>query len=99
MKDEYYFLLLPVSVCTCTAVVLSGSEKVQWPLLLLLSIGYFLTSAEVRDSHAWYLILYPMAAVGAVWGAAILIDRTKEQKKNWLLLFVLSFFVSVCCAR
>ena len=45
--------------------------------LLLLSIGYFLTSAEVRDSHAWYLILYPMAAVGAVWGAAILIDRTK----------------------
>ena len=44
-------------------------KKVQWPLLLLLSIGYFLTSAEVRDSHAWYLILYPMAAVGAVWGA------------------------------
>ena len=43
-------------------------KKVQWPLLLLLSIGYFLTSAEVRDSHAWYLILYPMAAVGAVWG-------------------------------
>ena len=32
-------------------------KKVQWPLLLLLSIGYFLTSAEVRDSHAWYLIL------------------------------------------
>ena len=31
-------------------------KKVQWPLLLLLSIGYFLTSAEVRDSHAWYLI-------------------------------------------
>ena len=28
-------------------------KKVQWPLLLLLSIGYFLTSAEVRDSHAW----------------------------------------------
>ena len=27
VKDEYYFLLLPVSVCTCTAVVLSGSEK------------------------------------------------------------------------
>ena len=74
-------------------------KKVQWPLLLLLSIGYFLTSAEVRDSHAWYLILYPMAAVGAVWGAAILIDRTKERRKNWLLLFVLSFFVSVCCAR
>lgn len=75
-------------------------KKVQWPLLLLLSIGYFLTSAEVRDSHAWYLILYPMAAVGAVWGAAILIDRTKDaRRKNWLLLFVLSFFVSVCCAR
>ena len=27
VKDEYYFLLLPVSVCTCTAVVLSDSEK------------------------------------------------------------------------
>ena len=67
-------------------------KKVQWPLLLLLSIGYFLTSAEVRDSHAWYLILYPMAAVGAVWGAAILIDRTKEQKKKLAALICAVLF-------
>ena len=91
--------LLPVSVCTCTAVVLSDSEKSAVAALLLLSIGYFLTSAEVRDSHAWYLILYPMAAVGAVWGAAILIDRTKEQKKKLAALICAVLFVSVCCAR
>lgn len=70
-------------------------KKVQWPLLLLLSIGYFLTSAEVRDSHAWYLILYPMAAVGAVWGAAILIDRTKEQKKKLAALICAVLFCVV----
>ena len=73
-------------------------KKVQWPLLLLLSIGYFLTSAEVRDSHAWYLILYPMAAVGAVWGAAILIDRTKEQKKKLAaLICAVLFCVGLLC--
>ena len=68
-------------------------KKVQWPLLLLLSVGYFLTSAEVRDSHAWYLILYPMAAVGAVWGAAILIDRAKEQKKKLAALICAVLFL------
>ena len=73
-------------------------KKVQWSLLLLLSIGYFLTSAEVRDSHAWYLILYPMAAVGAVWGAAILIDRTKEQKKKLAaLICAVLFCVGLLC--
>ena len=76
---SFYFLCLFALALLLYYLV---PKKVQWPLLLLLSIGYFLTSAEVRDSHAWYLILYPMAAVGAVWGAAILIDRTKEQKKK-----------------
>ncbi|MFR7844047.1 MAG: MBOAT family O-acyltransferase [Gallintestinimicrobium sp.] len=57
-----------------------------------------MTSAEVRDSHAWYLILYPMAAVGAVWGAAILIDRTKEQKKKLAaLICAVLFCVGLLC--
>ena len=86
---SFYFLCLFALTLLLYYLV---PKKVQWPLLLLLSIGYFLTSAEVRDSHAWYLILYPMAAVGAVWGAAILIDRTKEQKKKLAALICAVLF-------
>ena len=92
---SFYFLCLFALALLLYYLV---PKKVQWPLLLLLSIGYFLTSAEVRDSHAWYLILYPMAAVGAVWGAAILIDRTKEQKKKLAaLICAVLFCVSLLC--
>lgn len=87
---SFYFLCLFALTLLLYYLV---PKKVQWPLLLLLSIGYFLTSAEVRDSHAWYLILYPMAAVGAVWGAAILIDRTKEQKKKLAALICAVLFL------
>lgn len=92
---SFYFLCLFALTLLLYYLV---PKKVQWPLLLLLSIGYFLTSAEVRDSHAWYLILYPMAAVGAVWGAAILIDRTKEQKKKLAaLICAVLFCVGLLC--
>ena len=92
---SFYFLCLFALALLLYYLV---PKKVQWPLLLLLSIGYFLTSAEVRDSHAWYLILYPMAAVGAVWGAAILIDRTKEQKKKLAaLICAVLFCVGLLC--
>ena len=52
---SFYFLCLFALALLLYYLV---PKKMQWPLLLLLSIGYFLTSAEVRDSHAWYLILY-----------------------------------------
>ena len=92
---SFYFLCLFALALLLYYLV---PKKVQWPLLLLLSIGYFLTSAEVRDSHAWYLILYPMAAVGAVWGAAILIDRAKEQKKKLAaLICAVLFCVGLLC--
>ncbi len=58
-------------------------KKAQWSFLLLLSAGYFLTSDGVK-AGGWYLILYPLAAVAAVYFAALTIDSTKEQKKKLL---------------
>lgn len=57
-------------------------KKAQWGYLLLVSFAYFMTSAEVADSGGWYVVLYPMAAVFAVYLAARMMDRTKEQKKR-----------------
>lgn len=57
-------------------------KKAQWGYLLLISFAYFMTSAEVADSGGWYVVLYPMAAVLAVYLAARMMDRTKEQKKR-----------------
>ena len=77
---SFYFLCLFALALLLYYLV---PKKMQWPLLLLLSIGYFLTSAEVRDSHAWYLILYPMAAVGAV--AEILPSGAAGAHGNFVL--------------
>lgn len=57
-------------------------KKAQWGYLLLVSFAYFMTSAETADSGGWYVVLYPMAAVLAVYLAARMMDRTKEQKKR-----------------
>lgn len=74
-------------------------KKAQWGFLLLVSLVYFMTSAEVKDSGGWYLILYPMAATAAVYAAARLIDRTKEQKKKKAaLICAVIFCVGLLCA-
>ena len=67
-------------------------QKAQWGFLLLLSIGYFLTSDGVK-AGGWYLIFYPLAAVAAVYFAALfwMADQGKEQA---FLLFAGIFYLS-----
>lgn len=57
-------------------------KKAQWSFLLFVSFAFFMTSSEVTESGGWYVIFYPLAAVAAVYLAARLMDRTKEQKKR-----------------
>ncbi len=57
-------------------------KKAQWGFLLLTSLAYFMTSPEAADSKGWYVALYPAMSVAAVYFAAIVIDRTKEQKRK-----------------
>lgn len=72
-------------------------KKAQWSFLLLLSAGYFLTSDGVK-AGGWYLILYPLAAVAAVYFAALTIDSTKEQKKKRAaLICAVIFCVALLC--
>ena len=73
-------------------------RKLQWVLLLLLGSAYFLTSTEVADSGAWYVCFYPLVSVGAVWLAARVIDRAKEQKKKKAaLICAVVFCVLLLC--
>lgn len=73
-------------------------KKAQWGYLLLISFVYFMTSAEVLDSGGWYVVFYPMAAVLAVYLAARLMDRTKEQKKRRAaLICAVIFCIGLLC--
>lgn len=76
---SFYFLCFFAAALLLYYII---PKKAQWCFLLLLSLAYFMTSAEVADSGGWYVALYPMAAVAAVYVAAIMIGRTKEQKKK-----------------
>ena len=73
-------------------------KKLQWSFLLLLGCAYFLTSTEVTDSGAWYVCIYPLLSVGAVYFAARVIDRAKEQKrKKAALICAVIFCVLLLC--
>ncbi len=73
-------------------------KKAQWGYLLAVSFAYFMTSAEVAESGGWYVVFYPMAAVLAVYMAARLMDRTKEQKKRrTALICAVIFCIGLLC--
>lgn len=73
-------------------------KKAQWGYLLLISLVYFMTSAEVAERGGWYVVFYPMAAVLAVYLAARLMDRTKEQKKRRAaLICAVIFCIGLLC--
>lgn len=92
---SFYFLCFFAAALFIYYVI---PKKVQWGFLLILSIAYFMTSAEVTGSGGWYLVLYPMAAVAAVYAAAIGIDRTKEQKKKKAaLICAVIFCIGLLC--
>ena len=72
-------------------------QKTQWVYLLLISFVYFMTSSEVTEG-GWYVALYPAAAVAAVYFAARLIDRTKEQRiKKAALVCAVLFCIGLLC--
>lgn len=60
--------------------------KNRWIVLLVASIGYFLTAGNA------YLILYPAVMITVIYGAALYIDRVKEQKKKKLALSLVVVF-------
>ena len=93
---SFYFLcLFALSLLLYYAI----PKKAQWAFLLALSLGYFMTSDAVTESGGWYVIFYLLAAVGAVWGAAIYIDRTAEQKKKRAaLICAVLFCLGLLCA-
>ena len=70
---SFYFLCF-AAVLFAVYYLLPG--KLQGPFLLLASIGYFLTAGSA------YLILYPAVTITIIYGAALYIDRVKEQKKR-----------------
>ncbi|MBO5166192.1 MAG: MBOAT family protein [Lachnospiraceae bacterium] len=61
-------------------------KKMQWGLLLIASIGYFLMAGEL------WLILYPIAAIIIIYCGALYIDRVKEQKKRKTALSLIVVF-------
>ncbi len=61
-------------------------KKMQWGLLLIASIGYFLTAGEL------WLIVYPVVAIIIVYCGALYIDRVKEQKKRKTALSLIVVF-------
>ena len=74
-------------------------KKLQWGFLLFVSFLWFMTTAEVAESGGWYVVLYPMAAVAAVYVAALLIDRAKEQRvKRAALICAVLFCVGLLCS-
>ena len=93
---SFFFLCFFAAVLVIYYVI---PKKAQWGFLLLVSLAYFMTSVEVQDYEGWYLILYPMAAVAAVYIAALVIDRAKEQKiKRAALICAVIFCVGLLCA-
>ena len=92
---SFYFLCFFAAALLIYYVI---PKKAQWGFMLLLSIAYFMTSAEVKDGGGWYLICYPAVAVAAVYIAARVIDRTKEQKrKRAALICAVIFCVGLLC--
>lgn len=79
---SFYFLCF-AAVLFAVYYLLPG--KLQGPFLLLASIGYFLTAGSA------YLILYPAVTITIIYGAALYIDRVKEQKNEKLSFHLLSF--------
>lgn len=61
-------------------------KKAQWMLLLIASIGYFLTAGKP------WLLIYPVAAIITVYCGALYIDRVKEQKKRKTALSLIVVF-------
>jgi len=76
-------------------------KKLQWSFLLLFGGAYFLTSTEVTDAGAWYVCIYPLMSVGAVYTAAKVIDRAKEQKikKTALICAVILCILLLCVLK
>lgn len=73
-------------------------KKAQWGFLLLVSCVFFLFSVRAADG-GWYVVLCPLASVAAVYVAARLIDRTKEQKKKKAaLICAVLFCIGLLCA-
>lgn len=59
-------------------------KKIQWPLLLMASIGYFLTTGEL------WLIVYPVIATTLVYfGTKSIYEAKEAKKKNKLLLTIM----------
>ena len=93
---SFYFLCL---FALALLLYYAIPKKAQWAFLLLLSIGYFMTSDPVTKSGGWYVIFYLLAAVGAVYGAAVFIGRTAEQrKKRAALICAVLFCLGLLCA-
>lgn len=91
---SFYFLCFFAVILLLYYVI---PKKAQWGFLLLVSIAYFMTSAEVREG-GWYVIFYPLLAVAAVYLAALVMDRTKEQKKKRAaLICAVIFCVGLLC--
>lgn len=80
---SFYFLCF-AAVLFAVYYLLPG--KLQGPFLLLASIGYFLTAGSA------YLILYPAVTITIIYGAALYIDRVKEQKKRKTVLSLVVVF-------
>lgn len=92
---SFYFLCLFALALVLYYVI---PKKAQWAFLLLLSLGYFMTSDTVVQSGGWYVVFYLLAAVAAVWGAAIYIDRTAEpKKKRGVLVCAVLFCLGLLC--
>jgi len=92
---SFYFLCFFAAVLFLYYVI---PKKAQWGFLLFVSLAYFMTSTEVADSGGWYVVFYPLGAVAAVYLAARLIDRTKEQKKRRAaLICAVIFCVGLLC--
>ena len=60
---SFYFLCLFALALVLYYVI---PKKAQWAFLLLLSLGYFMTSDTVVQSGGWYVVFYLLAAVAAV---------------------------------
>lgn len=75
---SFYFLC---SFAIFLAVYYIVPKKIQWPLLLVASIGYFLTTGEL------WLVLYPIISSTVVYyGAKSIFSADNPQKKKRLLL-------------
>ena len=80
---SFYFLCF---VAALFLVYYLTPGKARWVVLLVASIGYFFTAGNA------YLILYPAVTITIIYGAALYIDRVKEQKKKKIALSLVVVF-------